>query len=49
MAKLNEMTISEFTDVLNYLLDNNKELEEKGLSPIAIGIEGAAGIGKQYK
>ena len=40
------MTISEFTGVLNYLLDNNRELEEKGLSPIAIGIEGAAGIGK---
>lgn len=46
MAKLNEMTISEFTDVFNYLLDNNKELQEKGLTPIAIGLEGQAGIGK---
>ena len=46
MANLNEMTISEFTGVLNYLLDNNKELQEKGLTPIAIGIEGEAGIGK---
>jgi len=46
MTNLNEMTISEFTDVLNYLLDNNKQLEEQGLTPIAIGIEGAAGIGK---
>lgn len=46
MANLNEMTISEFTGVFNYLLDNNKELQEKGLTPIAIGIEGEAGIGK---
>lgn len=46
MAKLNEMTISEFTDVLNYLLDNNKKLQEQGLTPIAVGIEGEAGIGK---
>lgn len=46
MANLNEMTISEFTEVFNYLLDNNKSLEEQGLSPIAIGLEGPAGIGK---
>ena len=46
MAQLNEMTISEFTGVFNYLLDNNKQLEEQGLTPIAIGLEGAAGIGK---
>lgn len=46
MANLNEMTISEFTGVFNYLLDNNKQLQESGLSPIAIGIEGEAGIGK---
>lgn len=46
MNNLNEMTIGEFTDVLNYLLDNNKRLEEQGDTPIAIGIEGEAGIGK---
>ena len=46
MNNLNEMTISEFTDVLNYLLDNNRELQDKGLTPIAIGVEGEAGIGK---
>ena len=46
MANLNEMTISEFTGVLNYLLDNNRQLEEQGLTPIAIGLEGEAGIGK---
>ena len=46
MSNLSEMRISEFTDVFNYLLDNNKELQEKGQTPIAIGIEGEAGIGK---
>ena len=46
MSNLNEMTISEFTGVLNYLLDNNRHLQEQGLTPIAIGLEGEAGIGK---
>ena len=46
MANLNEMTISEFTDVFNYLLDNNKKLQEQGPTPIAISVEGTAGIGK---
>ena len=46
MANMNEMTISEFTEVFNYLLDNNKELQDKGLTPIAIGVEGESGIGK---
>ena len=46
MANLNEMTISEFTGVFNYLLDNNKKLQEEGQTPIAIGLEGQAGIGK---
>lgn len=42
----NEMTIGEFTGVLNYLLDNNKKLQEQGQTPIAICLEGEAGIGK---
>ena len=46
MANLNEMTISEFTGVFNYLLDNNRQLSDAGQTPIAIGLEGAAGIGK---
>lgn len=46
MANLNEMTIGEFTGVFNYLLDNNKKLYCDGQTPIAIGIEGEAGIGK---
>lgn len=43
---MNEMSISEFTGVFNYLLDNNKELQDKGLTPIAICLEGEAGLGK---
>lgn len=46
MNNLNEITISEFTNIFNYLLDNNKQLEEEGLSPIAVGLEGEAGLGK---
>lgn len=42
----NEMTIGEFTGILNYLLDNNKKLQEQGQTPIAICLEGEAGIGK---
>lgn len=42
----NEMTLNEFKEVFSYLLDNNKQLEDKGLRPIAVGIEGEAGVGK---
>lgn len=45
-SNLNEMSPGEFTKVFEYLLDNNKKLQEEGLTPIAIGIEGEAGIGK---
>lgn len=41
-----EMTLNEFKEVFSYLLDNNKQLEDKGLRPIAVGIEGEAGLGK---
>lgn len=42
----NEITLNEFKEVFSYLLDNNKQLEDKGLRPIAVGIEGEAGVGK---
>lgn len=41
-----EMTLNEFKEVFSYLLDNNKQLEDKGLRPIAVSVEGEAGIGK---
>lgn len=40
------MTLNEFKEVFNYLLDNNRHLEDEGLRPIAIGVEGEAGVGK---
>ena len=46
MANSNEMTLNEFSEILNYMLDNNKRLVEDGKTPVAIGLEGAAGIGK---
>lgn len=46
MSNSNEMTLSEFTGVFNYLLDNNKRLQDEGQTSIAIGLEGPAGIGK---
>jgi len=42
----NELTIEEFKPVFNYMLDRNKALTNEGQTPIAIGIEGEAGIGK---
>ena len=40
------MTLNEFKEVFTYLLDNNKHLEDNNLRPIAVGVEGEAGIGK---
>lgn len=40
------MTLHEFKEILMYLLDNNKRLEDEGQRPIAVGIEGEAGVGK---
>lgn len=40
------MNINEIKTTLNYLLDNNLKLVEKGLDKIAVNIEGAAGIAK---
>ena len=42
----NEITLNEFKEVFSYLLDNNKHLEDNNLRPIAVGVEGEAGIGK---
>ena len=42
----NQITLDEFRDILKYLIKNNKEMIEAGKSPIAVGIEGEAGLGK---
>ena len=43
---MNNITLDEFKDIFKYLINNNKRLVEEGKYPIAIGIEGAAGLGK---
>lgn len=40
------MKIKEAKNVINYLLDNNLKLVEKGQSKLSIGLEGDPGIGK---
>lgn len=40
------MYIEEAKQVINYLLDNNLELIKNGQNKIAIGLEGAPGIGR---
>lgn len=42
----NQLTLDEFRENLKYLIMNNRALEDRGVSPIAIGIEGEAGLGK---
>ena len=38
--------MKEVNSLVNYTIDNNIKLEEKGLTPIAISLEASAGIGK---
>ena len=42
----NNITLEEFKDIFNYLIDNNRKLAEQGRKTTAIGLEGPAGIGK---
>ena len=43
---INTITLEEFKDICNYLLDNNRRLVDEGKNPTAIGIIGNAGLGK---
>ena len=45
MAK-NTITMSKAKELINFTIDNNLKLQEKGLMPIAISLEASAGIGK---
>jgi hypothetical protein len=42
----NNITIKEFKDILGYILDNNKKLEEEGKNKVTIEALGTHGIGK---
>ena len=41
-----ELTLAEVKPIIKYIINNNKELQEKGQLPIAVNICGEAGIGK---
>lgn len=41
-----EMKSSEILQKLNYMYNNNLKLQEMGITPIAMQIEGHAGLGK---
>lgn len=43
---MNSINLEEFRDIFNYLLDNNKRLEDEGKKTTSVGLEGVAGIGK---
>lgn len=43
---MNNITLDEFKDIFKYLIDNNRKLVADGKYPVAIGIEGSAGLGK---
>ena len=40
------VSMREVKKLLNYAIDNNLKLEEKGVTPIAVSLEATAGIGK---
>lgn len=42
----NTISLSEVKNLINYTIDNNLKLQEEGKTPIAIGLEATAGIGK---
>ena len=46
MANLNEMTISEFTGVFNYLLDNNKALQGWNNPDPTTAVKGPSAVGE---
>lgn len=43
---MTELTLGEFTKVLDYLIDNNRRLVDGGDTPISVCLEGEAGLGK---
>ena len=43
---MTELTLGEFEKILDYMINNNHRLIDNGDTPIAVNIEGEAGIGK---
>lgn len=42
----NTITLSQFKDILTYLIKNNRKLVDEGKNPLAVNIIGSAGVGK---
>lgn len=40
-----ELTLKEVKPIIKYIIENNKTLQEKGKVPVAINLQGEAGIG----
>lgn len=43
---MNSINLEEFKEIFNYLIDNNRRLQDEGKKTSSVGLEGPAGIGK---
>lgn len=43
---MNSINLEEFKEIFNYLVDNNRRLQDEGKKTSSVGLEGPAGIGK---
>jgi ATP-dependent Lon protease len=43
---MNSINLEEFREIFDYLVDNNKRLQDEGKKTSSVGLEGPAGIGK---
>jgi len=43
------LNLNEIEEFLDHIIKNNKDLQEAGKVPVAVNIEGGAGIGKTSK
>ena len=41
-----EITLKEARKAIEFIIDNNRTLQDKGIMPVSIGISGSSGIGK---
>jgi len=46
MSNQVELNVSELKDFIKHMIDNNQKIQEQGKIPVAINIEGEAGLGK---
>lgn len=43
---MNSINLEEFKEIFNYLIENNRRLQDEGKKTSSVGLEGPAGIGK---